>query len=139
MNLTSEQLAGTTEQELLFTIIEGPRYKLSSVEIVGNDFFSTLELRALVQPEKDGYFSRSAFLDGAKRIWEHYGQVGRLTTVVRRRWRRSRGRPAAVRYVIAEGRPSRSRRSRWNGRTSASRRNGWSGANWSASCPRAWR
>ena len=82
VNVTSEPLAGKTEQELLFTIVEGPRYKLNGVEIVGNEIFSTPELRALAQPEKDGYFSRGAFQDGAKRIWEHYGQAGRLTTVV---------------------------------------------------------
>ena len=76
------------------------------MEIIGNELFSTLELRALAQPEKDGYFSRSAFLDGAKRIWEHYGQVGRLTTVVLPQMAPQPGPDeAAVRYIITEGPP----------------------------------
>jgi outer membrane protein insertion porin family len=106
VNLTSEHLAGTTDQELLFTIVEGPRFKLYGVEIVGNQLFATPELRALAQPEKEGYFSRSAFLDGAKRIWEHYGRVGRLTTVVLPQMVPQPGPgEAAVRYVITEGPP----------------------------------
>ena len=106
VNATSEPLAGTTDQELLFTIVEGPRYKLSTVEIVGNKLFSTLELRPLVNPEKDGYFSKSAFQDGAKRIWEHYGEVGRLTTLVLPKMAPPPGpNLAAVQYVITEGPP----------------------------------
>ncbi len=106
VNATSERLPGTTGQELLFSIVERPRYKLSTVEIVGNKLFSTLELRPLVNPEKDGYFSKSAFEDGAKRIWEHYGQVGRLTTVVLPRMRPQPGpAEAAVVYLISEGQP----------------------------------
>ncbi len=106
VNATSEELPGTDDQELLFTLLEGTRYKLYSVEIAGNDFFSTLELSALPKPEKDGYFSRSAFLDGAKRIWEHYGQAGRLTTVVAPKMAPQPGPGlAAVQYVITEGPP----------------------------------
>ncbi|MGO8703037.1 MAG: outer membrane protein assembly factor [Candidatus Brocadiia bacterium] len=106
VNATSEPLAGTTDQELLFTIVEGPRYKLSTVEIVGNKLFSTLELRPLVKPEKDGYFSKGAFQDGAKRIWEHYGEVGRLTTLVLPKMAPPPGpNLAAVQYVITEGPP----------------------------------
>ena len=106
VNLTSEPLAGTDDQELLFTIVEGPRYKLNSVEIAGNEFFSTLELSTLPRPEKEGYFSRGAYLDGAKRIWEHYGQAGRLTTVVVPRMAPQPGPgEAAVQYIITEGPP----------------------------------
>jgi outer membrane protein insertion porin family len=106
VNATSEELPGTDDQELLFTILEGTRYKLYSVEIIGNEFFSTLELSALPKPEKDGYFSWGAFQDGAKRIWEHYGQVGRLTTTVVPKIAPQPGPGlAAVRYFITEGPP----------------------------------
>ena len=106
VNVTSEHLAGTTDQELLFTIVEGARFRLNGVVILGNELFPTPELCALAQPEKDGYFSRSAFLDGAKRIWEHYGQVGRLTTVVLPKMAPQPGPDeAAVQYLITEGPP----------------------------------
>lgn len=106
VNATSEHLPGTADQELLFSIVEGPRYKLSTVEIIGNKLFSTLELRPLVKPEKDGYFSKQAFLDGAKRIWEHYGEVGRLTTLVLPKMAPPPGpNLAAVQYLITEGPP----------------------------------
>jgi outer membrane protein insertion porin family len=106
VNVTSEPLAGKAEQELLFTIVEGPRYKLNDMEIVGNETFPAPELRALAQPEKEGYFSMGAFQDGAKRIREHYGQVGRLTTVVLPMMAPPPGpAEAAVKYVITEGPP----------------------------------
>ena len=111
---TFEPLEGKPDQELLFTITEGRRFTLKKLEIVGNTVFSTEELRGLVAPERDGYFSKGGFLDGAKRIWAHYGEVRRLTTVVEPRMG---PRPTAssviaqapneteVRYVIKEGPP----------------------------------
>jgi len=103
---TFEPLEGKAEQELLFTVTEGRRFTLKKLEIVGNTVFSTEELRALTTPERDGYFSKGGFLEGAKRIWAHYGQVGRLTTVVEPQMGpRPAANEAEVRYVIKEGPP----------------------------------
>jgi outer membrane protein assembly complex protein YaeT len=103
---TFEPTEGKAEKELLFTITEGRRFTLKSLEIVGNTVFSTEELRALAKAERDGYFTKGGFLDGAKHIWAHYGEVGRLTTVVEPQMgRRPAGNGAEVRYVIKEGPP----------------------------------
>jgi outer membrane protein insertion porin family len=106
VKVTFEPLEGKAEQELLFTITEGRRFTLKKLEIVGNTVFSTEELRALVEPERDGYFSKGGFLTGAKRILAHYGEVGRLTTVVQPQMGpRPAASEASVRYVIKEGPP----------------------------------
>ena len=60
VNATSEHLPGTADQELLFSIVEGPRYKLSTVEIIGNKLFSTLELRPLVEAGEGRLFFKAA-------------------------------------------------------------------------------
>jgi outer membrane protein insertion porin family len=106
VQVPQEWLDGKPRQELLFTITEGPRFTLKKLEIVGNTVFSTEELRALAAPERDGYFTKGGFLDGAKHIQAHYGEVGRLTTAVEPQMgRRPAGNGAEVRYVIKEGPP----------------------------------
>ena len=103
---TLEPIEGKAGQELVFTITEGRRFTLKELEIVGNTVFSTPELRALVAPEREGYFSKGGFLAGARLIWAHYGAVGRLTTVVEPQMgRRPVANEASVRYVIKEGPP----------------------------------
>jgi outer membrane protein insertion porin family len=77
-----EFTSGRTGVKVIFTIVEGPVYRVGSVTISGNTFFDTATLMSDLKLKPDAFFSyERADLD-AKKIQSRYRQTGFVDATV---------------------------------------------------------
>src|SRR5690606_20635408 len=67
---------------LEYKIVEGPRYKIRNVEVLGNNIFSEEQLRAHMALTEGQYFNTRLLNKDIDKIQDQYGQLGRLFATV---------------------------------------------------------
>ncbi len=101
-------LADSTSVEILVSVYEGERWRVTDLTISGNDDFSTEELRALLAVEDGDPFRSTRLADDRSALLGHYARNSYLDARVEQTVERDDiARTVSVRYDIVEREPAR--------------------------------
>ncbi len=68
--------------EVVFTIVEGVRYRIEAINVVGNAVLSTEEILSLLGLDLEGLYKRSDQDNGLERVRNAYGERGHIFSQV---------------------------------------------------------